>query len=186
MRPLLENKQGYLDYATALKKGWPIATGIIEGACRHIVKDRMDITGARWGLEGAEAILKLRALIATGDFEASGASTSAASTNTSTTPDTATAMSSQRNQLTSKEPHPVGILILAIFALVIALEAAGRVEFRGRLKRRRNTQKVWHPYGSTEPGFPGSTRRWRSIAAWIPDGQRLSPEYSTDRRLRAC
>jgi hypothetical protein len=48
---------------------WPIATGIIEGACRHIVKDRMDITGARWGLEGAEAILKLRAVTATGDFE---------------------------------------------------------------------------------------------------------------------
>jgi hypothetical protein len=66
----LDNKQDYLGYATALAKGWPIATGIIEGACRHIVKDRMDITGARWGLEGAEAILKLRALIATGDFDA--------------------------------------------------------------------------------------------------------------------
>ena len=66
----LENKQDYLDYATALSNGWPIATGIIEGACRSIVKDRMDITGARWGLEGAEAILKLRALIATGDFDA--------------------------------------------------------------------------------------------------------------------
>ena len=65
----LENKQDYLDYATALEKGWPIATGIIEGACRHIVKDRMDITGARWGLDGAEAVLKLRALIATGDFD---------------------------------------------------------------------------------------------------------------------
>ena len=65
----LDNKQDYLDYATALAKGWPIATGIIEGACRHIVKDRMDITGARWGLEGAEAILKLRALIANGDFD---------------------------------------------------------------------------------------------------------------------
>jgi hypothetical protein len=65
----LENKKDYLDYATALKKGWPIATGIIEGACRSIVKDRMDITGARWGLEGAEAILKLRALIASGDFD---------------------------------------------------------------------------------------------------------------------
>jgi hypothetical protein len=65
----LDNKKDYLDYATALSKGWPIATGIIEGACRHIVKDRMDITGARWGLEGAEAILKLRALIASGDFE---------------------------------------------------------------------------------------------------------------------
>ncbi len=66
----LENKNDYLGYATALRKGWPIATGIIEGACRHIVKDRMDITGARWGLEGAEAILKLRAVIATGDFDA--------------------------------------------------------------------------------------------------------------------
>lgn len=65
----LDNKNGFLDYATALTKGWPIATGIIEGACRSIVKDRMDITGARWGLEGAEAILKLRALIATGDFD---------------------------------------------------------------------------------------------------------------------
>jgi hypothetical protein len=65
----LTNKAAYLDYASALAKGWPIATGIVEGACRHIVKDRMDITGARWGLEGAEAILKLRALIANGDFE---------------------------------------------------------------------------------------------------------------------
>src|ERR1035437_5684718 len=66
----LQNKQDYLDYATALARGWPLATGIIEGACRHLVKDRMDITGARWGLEGAEAILKLRALIANGDFDA--------------------------------------------------------------------------------------------------------------------
>lgn len=65
----LDNKKDYLGYATALQKGWPIATGIIEGACRHIVKDRMDITGARWGLEGAEAVLKLRALIASGDFD---------------------------------------------------------------------------------------------------------------------
>jgi hypothetical protein len=65
----LTNKAPYLDYPTALKQGWPIATGIIEGACRHLVKDRMDITGARWGLAGAEAILKLRALKANGDFD---------------------------------------------------------------------------------------------------------------------
>ena len=65
----LLNKRGYLDYPTALNNGWPIATGIIEGACRHIVKDRMDITGARWGLDGAEAILKLRAVHANGDFD---------------------------------------------------------------------------------------------------------------------
>jgi hypothetical protein len=66
----LDNKKDYLGYATALDKGWPIATGIIEGAARWLVKDRMDITGARWGLEGAEAILKLRALIASGDIDA--------------------------------------------------------------------------------------------------------------------
>jgi len=65
----LTAKAPYLDYATALAKGWPIATGVIEGACRHLVADRMAITGARWGLDGAEAILKLRAVIANGDFD---------------------------------------------------------------------------------------------------------------------
>jgi hypothetical protein len=62
-------KRPYLDYPTALTNGWPIATGVIEGACRHLVKDRMDITGARWGLAGAEAILTLRPLISNGDFD---------------------------------------------------------------------------------------------------------------------
>lgn len=65
----LINKASYLDYPHALAAGWPIATGIIEGACRHLVADRMDITGARWSLHGAEAILKLRALHANGDFD---------------------------------------------------------------------------------------------------------------------
>ncbi len=65
----LTNKADYLDYPTALASGWPIATGVIEGACRHLVKDRMDLTGARWGLDGAEAILKLRALRSNGDFD---------------------------------------------------------------------------------------------------------------------
>jgi hypothetical protein len=45
----LDNKNDYLDYATALARGWPIATGIIEGACRHIVKDRMWTSQARDG-----------------------------------------------------------------------------------------------------------------------------------------
>jgi hypothetical protein len=65
----LTNKAPYLDYPTALTQGWPIATGIIEGACRHLVKDRMDLTGARWSLTGAEAVLKLRAIKANGDFD---------------------------------------------------------------------------------------------------------------------
>lgn len=66
----LTNKASYLDYPTALHNGWPIATGVIEGACRHLIKDRMDITGARWGLTGAEAILKLRTLRSNNDFPA--------------------------------------------------------------------------------------------------------------------
>ncbi len=65
----LTAKKEYLDYATALARGWPVGTGVIEGACRHLVADRMGITGARWGLEGAEAVLKLRAVIANGDFD---------------------------------------------------------------------------------------------------------------------
>jgi hypothetical protein len=65
----LTSKRAHLDYPTALEAGWPIATGVIEGACRHLVQDRMDLTGARWGLDGAEAILKLRALRSNGDFD---------------------------------------------------------------------------------------------------------------------
>ena len=64
----LRNKTPYLDYPRALAKGWPIATGVIEGACRHLVKDRLEITGARWGLDTAEAVLILRAIVANGDF----------------------------------------------------------------------------------------------------------------------
>jgi hypothetical protein len=66
----LRNKDCYLRYDNALASGWPIATGVIEGACRHLVKDRLDITGARWGVDGAEAVLKLRALRTNGDFDA--------------------------------------------------------------------------------------------------------------------
>jgi hypothetical protein len=65
----LENKEPYLDYPRALASGWPIATGVIEGACRHLVQDRMGITGARWSLEGAQAILWLRAIRANGDLD---------------------------------------------------------------------------------------------------------------------
>ena len=65
----LLNYRDLLNYDEYLEKGLPIATGVIEGACRHLIKDRMDVTGARWGLEGADAILKLRSLFASGDFD---------------------------------------------------------------------------------------------------------------------
>lgn len=58
-----------LRYDQYLAAGYPIGTGVIEGACRYLVKDRMERTGARWSLQGAEAVLRLRALWTNGDFE---------------------------------------------------------------------------------------------------------------------
>lgn len=58
-----------LHYDVALAIGLPLASGVIEGACRHLLKDRMDLTGARWSLIGAEAVLQLRALRSSGDFD---------------------------------------------------------------------------------------------------------------------
>lgn len=67
-RYLVKNTR-LLHYDRALADGLPIATGVIEGACRYLVKDRMGRTGARWSLTGAEAVLRLRALRASGDFD---------------------------------------------------------------------------------------------------------------------
>ena len=61
--------QDYLAYDQYLATGLPIGSGIIEGACRHLVNDRLGITGARWRLRGAEAVLRLRALRSSGDFD---------------------------------------------------------------------------------------------------------------------
>jgi hypothetical protein len=65
----LLNHSKYLKYNEYLSSGFPIATGVIEGACRHLIKDRLDITGARWSLNGAEAVLRMRAIWASGDIE---------------------------------------------------------------------------------------------------------------------
>ena len=59
----------YLRYDEALAAGLPITTSIVEGTCHHLVKDRMAITGARWGLEGGESVLRLRALRISGDLD---------------------------------------------------------------------------------------------------------------------
>jgi hypothetical protein len=67
-RYLLNNKSR-LKYGEALAAGYPIASGVIEGACRHLINDRLDITGARWGLQGAESILKLRSLKSSNHFD---------------------------------------------------------------------------------------------------------------------
>ena len=65
----LTNNHMHMRYGKALANGWPIATGMIEGACRFVIEDRFGITGARWSLDGAEIILKLRAVVVNGDLD---------------------------------------------------------------------------------------------------------------------
>ena len=65
----LTNNHKHMKYDKALANGWPIATGMIEGACRFVIEDRFGITGARWSPDGAEVILKLRAVVVNGDLD---------------------------------------------------------------------------------------------------------------------
>lgn len=65
----LKANTGAIRYREFLATGFPIATGVIEGACRHLIQDRLGITGARWGLASAEAVLRLRALNTNGDWD---------------------------------------------------------------------------------------------------------------------
>jgi hypothetical protein len=65
-----ERNLPYMDYPTYLAKGWPIASGVIEGACRHFVKDRFELSGMRWTLDGAENLLCLRAVAENDDWNA--------------------------------------------------------------------------------------------------------------------
>ena len=65
----LRRNRAYLDYAEYLRRGWPIGTGVIEGVCRHLVKDRMELSGMRWTVAGADSLLAVRAVNENGDWE---------------------------------------------------------------------------------------------------------------------
>ena len=65
----LINNGKWMSYREALELGFPIATGVIEGACKHLVKNRMDLGGAKWHLVGAEVVLCLRSLLLSGDWK---------------------------------------------------------------------------------------------------------------------
>jgi len=65
-----ERNLPYMDYPTYLAQGWPIASGVIEGACRHFVKDRFELSGMRWTQDGAENLLHLRAVAENDDWDA--------------------------------------------------------------------------------------------------------------------
>ena len=57
----------YMKYDEYLAAGYPIGSGVVEGACRHLVKDRMEKAGMRWRIAGAQAILSLRAIYVNDD-----------------------------------------------------------------------------------------------------------------------
>ena len=52
-----------------LSEGYPIGSGVVESACSHVVKDRMEISGARWGINGSKSILKLRSVAKRKDWD---------------------------------------------------------------------------------------------------------------------
>lgn len=60
----------YMHYAVYLARGWPIGTGVVEGACGHLVKDRLEQAGMRWTKAGAQAVLDLRAVRLSDQWEA--------------------------------------------------------------------------------------------------------------------
>jgi len=65
----MDNNRQFMRYDEYLAKGYPIATGVVEGGCGCLVRDRMEETGMRWTLEGAQAILELRAVDKNGDWQ---------------------------------------------------------------------------------------------------------------------
>ena len=105
----LPDQQGSPTWTTPPRSrhGWPIATGVIEGACRHLVKDRMDITGARWGLDRRRSHpqtprppqqRRLRRLLALPPRPKNATA--------STKPATSTTSSHRPHDVTPEEPHP--------------------------------------------------------------------------------
>ena len=66
----LKRNRQFMHYDEYLAAGYPIGSGVAEGACRHLVKDRMERTGMRWRIPGAQAMLDLRAVYLNGDWDA--------------------------------------------------------------------------------------------------------------------
>lgn len=64
-----ENHKDYMRYGEYLNAGYPIATGVIESACGHVIKNRLCKAGAKWRLNGAESVLKLRCIRASGSLK---------------------------------------------------------------------------------------------------------------------
>jgi hypothetical protein len=64
-----ERNRARMKYDEYLAAGYPIGSGVVEGACRHLVKDRLERAGMRWYPDGAQAMLNLRATYLNGDWD---------------------------------------------------------------------------------------------------------------------
>ena len=65
----MEKNKERMRYDEYLAAGYPIASGVIEGACRHLVKDRMERAGMHWTVAGAQAMLEVRSVYLSGQWE---------------------------------------------------------------------------------------------------------------------
>jgi len=65
----LKNHKEYMKYDLYFFEGYPIGSGVVESACSHVVKNRMELSGARWGISGSESILKLRSVAKSKDWD---------------------------------------------------------------------------------------------------------------------
>jgi hypothetical protein len=65
----LERNRKHMRYEICLKKGYPIGSGVIEGACRNLINDRLELTGMSWTIKGAESVMRLRAVHINKDWD---------------------------------------------------------------------------------------------------------------------
>jgi hypothetical protein len=65
----LERNKRHMRYDVCLERGYPIGSGVIEGACRNLINDRLELTGMRWTVQGAESVIRLRAVYINKDWK---------------------------------------------------------------------------------------------------------------------
>lgn len=65
----LERNKQHMRYDVCLERGYPIGSGVIEGACRNLINDRLELTGMRWTVQGAESVIRLRAVYINKDWK---------------------------------------------------------------------------------------------------------------------
>ena len=66
----VDTHRQWMRYHEYRKAGYPIGSGVVESTCGHTVKDRMEGTGRRWSIDGAESVLLLRSVYTSGDWDA--------------------------------------------------------------------------------------------------------------------